>query len=84
MSINEIRQIIRASAWTRNNFSGINSEFVNQSVGPTLEAKIVELKALQIPARFAADVQARNTEMRACTNMIARWEAARAAAGVVT
>lgn len=82
MKIADIRKVIRASAWVRNDFSGINAEFVRQSVGPTLDAKIIELQALQIPARFVEDIEARNTEIFYCRNVIGRWEAARAAVGV--
>jgi hypothetical protein len=77
MKIGEIRAAIRGSMHTRNWLTGGTSEeFRRQQVGPALQAKIVELEALQIPERFAADRLQRDEEIGYCRNVIARWEAA--------
>lgn len=77
MKIGEIRAAIRGSMYTRNWLTGGTSEeFRRQQVGPQLQAKIVELEALQIPERFAEDRRRREEEIGYCRKVIARWEAA--------
>lgn len=89
MKIAEIRQIIRAAMWVRNDLvGGTAEEFRKQAVGPRLEEKIAELRALEIAPRFAQDAQSRQEEIARCEAVIARWQAAQiphtAAAAVVT
>ena len=75
--IGEARQVIRGAMWTRNDLTGgTRDEFVRQAVGPSLRAKIDELRALAIAPRFAADIADRDAEIERCAAVIARWEAA--------
>lgn len=77
MKIAQIRDTIRAAMWTRNDLTGgTREEFRNQAVGPRLEAKIAELRALVIAPRFAADIARRDEEIGYCEAVIARWQAA--------
>jgi hypothetical protein len=78
MTINEIRTVIRRAAWVRNDFSGIREEFIAQPVAAMMEAKIAELNALVIPARFAQDIADRDQEITYCLRTIGRWLAAKA------
>jgi len=77
MKIAEIRTVIRGTAWTRNDLTGGTSEeFIKQEVGPRLQAKIKQLRALEIPARFPGDIARRDEEIVYCERVIARWQAA--------
>lgn len=76
MKIAQIREIIRRAMWTRNDLTGGTAEeFRKQDVGPRLEAKIAELRALEIAPRFADDIADRDAEIVRCEAVIARWNA---------
>lgn len=78
MTIGQIRDAIRAASWTRNDYSGhTREEFKRANVGPVLHKKVAELRALNIPARFAKDIARRDEEIEYCNAMIGRWETAR-------
>lgn len=78
MTIAQIRNIIRTSSWLRNDLiGGTREEFCKLDVGPQLEAKIAQLQALEIPARFAEDIARRDEEITYCLRVIGRWIAAR-------
>lgn len=78
MTIAQIRDTIQSVRWTRNHLvGGTSEEFARQLVGPVLAEKIKELRALNIPARFADDIARRDEEIEFCNNVIGRWEAAR-------
>lgn len=79
MTIKQIRDIIGAARWLRNDLvGGTAEEFRKQNVGPQLADAITRLKALQIPARFVDDEARRNEEIVYCRTVITRWELRRA------
>lgn len=70
MKIAEIRNVINSLNWTRNDLSGATTqEFKTMDVAARMAPRIAECKALQIPARFTADIES-------CRNAIERGEAA--------
>jgi hypothetical protein len=80
MTINQIRDVIQAVRWNRNDLTGGTSEeFTRQQVGPILEKKIAELRALVIPARFVRDIERRDEEITFCLRVVGRWVAAQVA-----
>lgn len=85
MKIDAIRDAIRAAGWLRRHLTGGTAyEFVKQDVGPKLSAAINELKALDIPERFAAERAARDEEIGHCEDTVRSWLNARGQANVVT
>jgi hypothetical protein len=81
LRIGEIRDIIRSCDFRREWLSGGTSdEFVRQNVGPALQEKIDELRALVIPPRFAEDIRQRDRAIASAERCIARWNDARAEA----
>ena len=79
MKIAQIRDVIRGAEWLNNDYKGhLPREFVKADVGPRLAAKIAELEALVIPARFVRDIQLRADVIRWCRQTIADWERERA------
>lgn len=80
IKIGAIREVIRFAAYVRHDRTGgTPAEFRRAQVGPELRAEIAKLQALQIPPRFANDIQRRDDEVRYCLQVIERWEAAKAA-----
>lgn len=77
MTIGAIRDIIRSAQHRRDWLTGgTREEFKRQQVGPSLEEKIAELQALDIPPRFVADIESRDKEIDYCRRVIERWNAA--------
>ena len=80
MKISDIREKIQSLYYLRDMLTGGTSEeFARQNVGPDLAARIVEVEALEIPARFKADIEERRQQIEYAQKVIARWEGARAA-----
>ena len=76
LKIGQIRDVIRFAAYVRHDLTGgTPDEFRRQQVGPRLREEIQKLQALEIPARFAADIERRADEIRYCETVIARWDA---------
>lgn len=77
LKIGQLRDVIRFAAYVRHDLTGGTSdEFRRQQVGPRLREEIQKLQALDIPARFASDIERRSDEIRYCEKVIARWDAA--------
>lgn len=76
MKIAQIRDALRSSTWTRNDYAGhTREEFKRANVGYVLTVKIQELEALVIPPRFVEEIARRTHEVEFCRKVIARWEA---------
>lgn len=76
MKIAEIRAVIDGLNWTRNDLSGATSEeFKCMNVAARLAPRIAGCKALQIPARFAQDIDARRNAVERAEAMSERWAA---------
>lgn len=69
LKISEIRDIIRAARWLRNDFAGhTREEFKRAPVAARMQEKIDELQTLLviIPARFVDDVERCREEIEYC------------------
>lgn len=76
MKIAEIRRVIDGLNWTRRDLDGATSEeFKRMDVAARLAPRIAECKALQIPARFARDIEARRNAVERAEAMSERWAA---------
>ena len=74
MNINQIRQTIEALKWNRINAGGGTVEENKRTNLPAILAPhIAEVAALQIPTRFARDIENRAWELDAASRVIARW-----------
>lgn len=79
LRIGQIRDAIGAACHSRHWLTGgTREEFKRQNVGPELQAKVAMLRALDIPPRFAADIERRDSEIKYCEQVIERWNQARA------
>lgn len=79
MSIAHVRETIRFATWLRRDLEGgTEREFIaNEDIGRKLSAAIADMKALDIPKRFAAEHMLREAEIGACEDTIRRWLKAR-------
>jgi hypothetical protein len=79
MKIAEIRHLIDCCNWRRHDFSGhTREEFVRANVGEAMGEHIAKLRALEIPPRFARDIQARDSAIEYAQKQIDRWNEMRA------
>lgn len=80
MRIADIRHVIDSANWRRNDFSGhTREEFLRANVPEQLGEHIAKLQALNIPPRFARDIQSRDSAIEYAQRMIARWHELHAA-----
>lgn len=76
MRIADIRRVIDAANWCRTDFSGhTREEFLRANVAEQLGSHIAKLQALEIPPRFARDIEARDSAIEYAQRVIARWQA---------
>lgn len=82
MKIAQIRSVIDALNWTRRDLSGATSEeFKRMDVAARLAPRIADCQALEIPARFARDVESRASAIQYAEAMVQRWKALQATTG---
>lgn len=75
-SIAEIRKTIRHLAWARQWHQGGTADENRRADLPALLAPtIAEVRALDIPARFAADIALRDEALVLADATLARWRA---------
>jgi hypothetical protein len=80
MKIRDIREVIEGARWLRRDLEKVTPTAQNLE---RLSAKIVEMKALEIPARFLAERMQRDAEIGACEDFIRRWLKERGQTGVI-
>lgn len=74
MTIAQIRSVIETLNWTRNDLSGATpEEFKRMDVAAHLGPRIADCKGLQIPPRFAKDIENRAFAIERAEAMVARW-----------
>jgi len=74
MKINQIRQTIETLKWNRQDAGGGTMEENKRTNLPAILAPhIAAVTALEIPARFARDVENRAWELTAAARVIERW-----------
>jgi hypothetical protein len=74
MKIAEIRTVIDTANWNRRDLGGsTREEFIRCNVAKRLAGQIEHMKALDIPARFARDIERRAEEIAYCEAVIERW-----------
>lgn len=82
-SIAQIRQVIDACNWSRNDLGGATpAEFLKMDVAARMAPHIAAVRALEVPARFARDVVRAAEAIEYAERVVARWNERRAAAGV--
>jgi hypothetical protein len=75
MKIAQIRRVIDALNWSRNDLFGATpEEFKKMDVPAILAPRIAECKALQIPVRFAKDIEDQAHAIERAEAMAERWQ----------
>lgn len=78
MRIAEIRNAIRTANWNRRDATGgTREENARTNLPAILLPHVATLEALEIPLRFARDIEDRATAIAGITAVLARWNAAR-------
>lgn len=78
MSIAEIRNAIRTANWNRSDATGgTREENARTNLPAILLPQVTILEALEIPPRFARDIENRATALAGITAVLARWNVAR-------
>jgi hypothetical protein len=76
MTIAQIRSVVDALNWTRNDLFGATpEEFKRMDVAAHLGPRIADCQALQIPPRFAKDIENRAFAIERAEAMVVRWRA---------
>jgi DNA-binding transcriptional regulator YiaG len=75
-SIDSMRRVIESCNWSRNDLGGATrQEFIATDVPARLGRHIEAVRALQIPPRFARDIEAQAEAIERALKTIARWHA---------
>lgn len=80
MPIKEIRSVIDCLRWNTSDLTGGTSEeFKRMNIPAMLQAPLAKVEALEIPVRFARDIEDRATAINSAHAVIRRWYARQAA-----
>jgi hypothetical protein len=74
MKISDIRAAIKAAGYIHADVGGGTPE-ERQRVGSRIAEAIDELRMLDIPDHFPADIESRNAEVQRCEQLLDRWKA---------
>lgn len=85
MKIAEIRNVIDSLNWARQEFTGgTRTENRRTRLDTILAPNIAAVKALEIPARFARDIQSQQDALRYAESALARWSESQETSGEKT
>jgi hypothetical protein len=75
MKIAEIRNVIDRLNWARSyHTGGTRDENRRNRLDANLAPYIADVKALEIPPRFARDIERKENALQHAENVLARWE----------